>query len=166
MEVYYCLAVAHICQSGKNASSDNADADTKNTIVQQLAEKKKALEYYTLARAVLQCPSSKETDQELIDILTETIDALKQEIQEMEGGDKKKQQGGGVTTIGFGNNRNAPPAATATVTATATSSSGLSAPVGKSTVKRTDTSNSNSGSSNNNAASEGLQVKKKRKTEK
>lgn len=163
MEVYYCLAVAHICQSGKNASSDNADADTKNTIVQQLVEKKKALEYYTSARAVLQCPSSKETDQELIDILTETIDALKQEIQEMEGGDKKKQQGGGVTTIGFGNNRNAPPAAPAT----ATSSSGLSAPVGKSTVKRTDTSNSNnSGSSNNNAASEGLQVKKKRKTEK
>jgi tetratricopeptide (TPR) repeat protein len=94
-DVYFCLAVAYVDLSSKVEEMEVKD------------RKKDALEFYRKARMVLQnqseiCAESEDV-QDLIDILTETIDALTMELTTSSSSDNVGSSGSGpITTIGFG----------------------------------------------------------------
>lgn len=94
-DVYFCLAVAYVDLSSKVEETEVKD------------RKKDALEFYRKARMVLQSQSEicaeSEDVQDLIDILTETIDALTMELKTSSSSDNVGSSGSGpITTIGFG----------------------------------------------------------------
>lgn len=98
-DAHYSLAVAHVY----NSAEKEADA---------LGEKRKALEHYRKARGVLLLGTGvgaggagkEEEDKDIVDVLTETIDALAAEIADMDkaSSSSSTSSGVGVTTIGFG----------------------------------------------------------------